>query len=260
MAAPTAWTRLLYAAHRYVTLLAGVQLLLWSAGGLMFSLLDIDDVHGDFERNFAPPPALNMDSVRLSPAEASLRAASAGVSPERVARLSLRERRGRAVYEFWGEKNRPLGAVDASSGEILLRISEAEAKEAALADFTPADAVSHATVRSVELLEGGPPLEFRGGAMPAYRVVMEHPKEPHLYLSAVTGDVLARRNKPWRVFDFFWMLHIMDYGEREDFNHPLLTVMSAFAVLTAATGLALWGWRFVRWKRRPSVPPLKDAR
>jgi hypothetical protein len=46
------------------------------------------------------------------------------------------------------------------------------------------------------------------------------------------------------------MLHIMDYREREDFNHWLLTCMSALAVLTAATGLTLWGIRGRSWLRR----------
>jgi uncharacterized iron-regulated membrane protein len=240
------WKKYLYAAHRWVALIAGVQLLLWSLGGLMFSVLHIDNVHGDHERRFVPPPPVRMENVLLSPGEALALAESAGAASGGVSRASLRERRGRTVYEFFDAKGRPLGAVDAATGEVLLRVSEEEAKRAALDDFTEGH-----TVRSVEFLESEAPLEFRGGAMPVYRVTMEHPKNPRLYVSPVTGDVLARRNAPWRIFDFFWMLHIMDYGGREDFNHPLLTVMSALAVLTAATGLVLWGWRWKRWKGQP---------
>lgn len=239
------WKKYLYAAHRWVALVVGVQLLLWSVGGLMFSILDIDDVHGDLERRFAPPPPVRTENVLFAPAEALARLEEAGVARDSVIRIALRERRGRTVYEFFDAKNRPLGATDAATGEALLHITEEDVRRAALDDF-----IEGYAVRSVEFLEGKAPLEFRGRDMPVYCVTMEHPKEPRLYISPVTGDVLARRNAPWRVFDFFWMLHIMDYGEREDFNHPLLTAMSTLAVLTSATGLVLWGWRWRRWRRR----------
>ena len=76
--------------------------------------------------------------------------------------------------------------------------------------------------------------------MPVYRVILDHPKKPHIYVSPVTGEIITRRNRPWRLFDFFWMLHIMDYGERESFNHLLLTFMSLLAITTSASGLVLW--------------------
>ena len=86
--------------------------------------------------------------------------------------------------------------------------------------------------------------------MPVYQVILDHPKHPHLYVSPVTGAVLKRRNRPWRIFDFLWMLHIMDYRGRENFNHWLLTAMSVLAILTAASGLALWAWRVPRRRKR----------
>ena len=107
---------------------------------------------------------------------------------------------------------------------------------------------------SVELLEDDPPAEYGDKPMPVYRVVLDHPKSPHIYVSPVTGEILSRRNSRWRLFDFFWMLHIMDYRQREDFNHWLLTAMSVLAIVTSASGLALWGTR-VRWRR-----PKRQAR
>jgi uncharacterized iron-regulated membrane protein len=114
-------------------------------------------------------------------------------------------------------------------------------KVVALADFAP-----EAAVLSVTLLEGEPPIEYRGGAMTVYQVILDHPKKPHIYVSPVTGDVLKRRNRLWRVFDFFWMLHIMDYRNRDDINDWLLTTMSLLAILTSASGLVLWWWRVPR--------------
>ncbi|MCH7701380.1 MAG: PepSY domain-containing protein, partial [Planctomycetes bacterium] len=168
----------------------------------------------------------------------------AGVDSASVREIRLRERFARTVFEFLDGSGQPLGAVDAYSGEFMARVSEAEAKEAAIADF-----IHRSPVVSITLLEGEPPSEFRGGPMPVYQVILDHPKNPHLYVSPITGDVLKRRNKVWRLFDFFWMLHIMDYRDRNDFNHWLLTAMSVLAILTSASGLTLWWWRIPRRRK-----------
>ena len=237
------WKKNFYTLHRWVGLSVGVQLLAWSLGGFMFSVLSIDNVRGDVDRNDSSPPPLRLTNVRLTPADAADVAMDSGIRVDSIIQIRLRQRSGRTVFEFVGEEGKPLGAVDAASGEFLSRISGQQAKLAALADFAP-----EASVVSVTLLEGDPPGEYRGGAMPVYRVILDHPKNPHIYVSPVTGEVLKRRNKLWRVFDFFWMLHIMDYRDRNDFNHWLLTTMSLLAILTSASGLALWWWRLPKRK------------
>ena len=60
---------------------------------------------------------------------------------------------------------------------------------------------------------------------------------------------MARRNDDWRFFDFFWMLHIMDYKERENFNNPLLITVSIFALFTVLAGLLLLVLRLQRLVR-----------
>lgn len=238
------WKKNLYVVHRWLGLLVSVQLLAWSVGGFMFSILDIDDVHGDWDRNLEPPPTLRVESAQLTPAEAVRSVERAGVAQGDVARLSLRTRReGNTVYEFADTVERPVATVNAETGEVVRRITEEEARAAARRDFRPS-----VDARSVRFLEEEPPLEYRGNRMPVYQVILDHPKEPHIYVCPVTGDVITRRNNPWRIFDFFWMLHIMDYRQRDDFNHWLLTGMAGLAILTSASGLIMWGTR-VRWRR-----------
>ncbi len=207
----------------------------------MFSVLDIKNVRGDLDRNADASPSLYLQRVRLTPADAASVAKASGIPIDNVTQIRLRERFNRTVFEFFDHDGQPLWAVDAASGEFIPHISEAEAKAAALADFAP-----KVTVASIDFLEGQPPTEYRGGTMPVYRVILDHPKNPHIYVSPVTGEVLKRRNKVWRLFDFFWMLHIMDYRARDDFNHWLLTTMSLLAILTSSSGLVLWCWRLPR--------------
>ena len=73
-----------------------------------------------------------------------------------------------------------------------------------------------------------------------------------LYVAADTGAVTARRSTLWRVFDFFWSLHILDFKNHEDFNTPLLIGASALALIVAITGIIMFpsrlGWN--AWRRR----------
>lgn len=242
------WKQNCYTLHRWVGLIVGLQLLAWSLGGFTFSILSIANVRGEMDLHEKSPPSLRLNSVRLTPGDAAEVASKSGLSAGSFTEVRLRERADRTVYEFLGKEGKALGAVDAVTGEFLVRVSREEAKAVALSDFAP-----EASVVSVILLEGEPPIEYRGGAMPVYQVILDHPKDPHIYVSPITGEVLKRRNKIWRIFDFFWMLHIMDYSGRNNFNHWLLTTMSVLAILTSASGLVLWWWRIgwpVRSRRR----------
>ncbi|MCP2775214.1 hypothetical protein, partial [Salmonella enterica] len=63
-----------------------------------------------------------------------------------------------------------------------------------------------------------------------------------LYIDAQDASVLERRNDTWRVFDVAWMLHIMDYTGREDFNHPLIVTFAIAGLWMALSGLWLLGY------------------
>ena len=87
--------------------------------------------------------------------------------------------------------------------------------------------------------------EYRG-RLPAWRVDFDDKAETTLYVAADNGDVVTRRNRIWRIYDFAWMLHIMDYRDRTDFNQPLLVWASVLAFVVALSGLYLVGitpWR-----------------
>jgi len=231
-----------YALHRWIGLVVSLQLLAWALGGAIFSILPIDDVRGDRERRREPRPALA--AVTLTPADALARAEAARCG-EAVARLVLQMRLGRAMYDVIDPRDRPSCMIDATTGEVRREITADEASLIARADFA-----ADAKVVSISRIEASPPLEYRGKPLPAYQVVLEHPKQPHLYVAAATGEVTARRNGRWRLYDFFWMLHIMDYRERESHNHLLLTFASVLAIVSAMSGVALHGYRWTTARSR----------
>ena len=55
--------------------------------------------------------------------------------------------------------------------------------------------------------------------------------------------------KYWRIFDFFFMLHIMDYDERTDVHNPLLKVAQFTGVVFAITGIWLLFYSFTKRRK-----------
>lgn len=232
--------------HRWMGLVVSLQLLAWSVGGFVFSILDIDDVRGDTNR--AAPELRSLEPMErlVSPHVVSLHLAQ---KAQPITRIELRRRDGKLAYIAY-RGGTPIGAVDAETGKELPAVDSEAAERIALADFRRT-----ARVVSSRLITEDPPGEYRGGALPAHQVLLDDEQDTHIYVSAVTGDVTKRRNDLWRTFDFFWMLHIMDYDQRENFNHPLLSGMSVLAILTSLSGLALWWWRIPLRRTGPrSIP------
>lgn len=234
------WTK----AHRWLSLTAGVQVVLWVLSGAVFVWLDLDDVHGDLEVRSQPP--VRLEAGALSAPEAAAVAAlerkeGRALAPTRLLLTTFGGRQARAVFEGGGGV--PVGLV-AADGSVLTPLDEAAARAVAVADYAPGHLVKSALL--VEAAGG----DYRGDELPVWRVEFDGPKQTRLYVSPRSGKVVARRNDRWRVFDFFWMLHTMDYRDRDDFNHPLIRAAALGALAVVLTGTLLLWQRFVPARRK----------
>ncbi|MGH8442823.1 MAG: PepSY domain-containing protein [Nevskiaceae bacterium] len=212
--------------HRWVGLLVGAQVLLWVLGGFIMSVLQLDAVHGDPERARVSPVALDPAAPRVPLGNLLADPRFAGATA-----ATLQAWHGRVVYRI----ERPSGVqlVNAADGRLLSPLDEAAARAVAATEYAGIGAI--AVVEWVAVAEGGAP-EYRGRELPLWRVRFADARDTTLYISPQTGAVVARRNDLWRAFDFVWMLHIMDYEEREDFNHPLLITTAGTALLFVISG------------------------
>jgi uncharacterized membrane protein YkoI len=235
-----------YIVHRWIGLVISVQLLAWSAGGFIFSVLDIRGVRGEQDSSMLAFSVLDERDKQMLPG--GVRSTLDRPEYANAAYVALLNRGVGPFWEIRDEDARFLVRVDGSGADAGL-LTEEQALDIALRDFLPEAEVLH-----IELIEADPPGEYRGKPMPAYRVVLDHRKRPHIYIDASTGEITARRNRSWRIFDFFWMLHTMDYRGRDDFNHLLLTSASVLAIATSGSGLALWTWRALPKRRRSGRP------
>ena len=82
-------------------------------------------------------------------------------------------------------------------------------------------------------------LAVREHQLPIWQVEFRDEQHSSYYVSGSTGAILERRNDTWRWWDFFWMLHNMDYADRSSFNHPLIITVGIAMAWLAVTGLWL---------------------
>ncbi|KRA74528.1 hypothetical protein ASD78_13780 [Lysobacter sp. Root667] len=217
----TPWMRKL---HKWVGLIVALQFVLWTASGLVMSVLDHETVQGHQHRAHAAKSVRAWPEGTLAPAQLL---AQAGKPVQSVDAAWLQER---PVYRL--SHKSAVWLVDARDGRPLT-IDAALAGALAAADY-----VGDGRPGAPQWMQRAT-LEARGHAGPIWRVDFDDGDGTTLYLSAQDGSILERRNDSWRLFDIFWMLHIMDYTGRQDFNNPLVIMAAAGGLWIALSGVWL---------------------
>jgi uncharacterized iron-regulated membrane protein len=84
--------------------------------------------------------------------------------------------------------------------------------------------------------------EFRGRNLPLYKVISENEKgkEINVYIDPFSGEISAIRSLQWRIWDFMWGIHIMDWVERDNIDNLWLKVFSFIALFTSLSGIILF--------------------
>jgi len=234
--------------HRWLGLLMAVQIIAWMASGLYFSLIPISEIRG--EHLTLPPDGLDSGQLDTLPRPAQIAGLFKNQMGDgwRLAGLSLVSVDGQTLWRVEGENaGQSLTRLVAADGKNFVpRLSEQAVRSRALGLLRfPAEPVSVDWVESVT--EGS---EFRGRTLPVWRVAYAEPESVNLYIDPWTGELLARRTDRWRIFDFLWMLHIMDFDARSDFNHPLLQIASALGLIIALSGVVFWAMTTRLFRRR----------
>ena len=224
--------------HKWVGLIIGLQFLLWAISGTAMALLDMEEVEGG-------PAAQSLTAPAVPNPTAWPRVQQALVGQPATG-LKLRSLPQGPVYQVTTKQGVHL--FSATEGSPVLIDS---AKASSIARSThPKSAPVKSVVALKEL-----PLAVRDHQLPIWQVDFNDARNSSYFISASTGEVLARRNDTWRWWDFFWMLHIMDYSERSSFNHPLIITVGFAMVWLAGTGFwllfrTMWRHDFVALRRR----------
>lgn len=207
--------------HRYFGLVIGIQFIFWTLSGLYFSWTDIDKIHGDQFR---------IEGQTNSGINSQL------LSNIQDTSLDIQSLEFRFINEskyFWinGEL-----LVDANTGITKNGITEVEAKAVASQHILP----EYQLNKIDYLTEVDDHHEYRNLPLPAWVIHYDGDRNIRAYVSALDGSFQRVRYDSWRIFDFLWMMHVMDYQSRDNINNWLLRVFSLLGLITSLSGILLF--------------------
>lgn len=222
--------------HKWIGLVIGLQFLVWAIGGAAMALLDMDEVAGGASAKMAVPP--------LPTGGAAWPHVQQTLAGQPVTAITVR--------------NLPQGQVLEASTPAGVRLFDARDGSAISIDREAAASIARAAHQ-----EGTSPkqvtplgeltLAVREHELPIWQVDFADESRSSYYVSGTTGELLERRNDTWRWWDFFWMLHNMDYAKRTSFNHPLIITVGFAMAWLAVTGF----WLLFRTMWRHDFTPLR---
>jgi hypothetical protein len=215
--------------HIWLGWIVGIPFLLWTVSGVLMVAKPIEEVRGTDLLSEAP--GLPSGLVAVPPA----------IGPRAVETLRLE---ARAVGPRWVVRYADGAArlADPASGRLLPGFTAAEAAREVAARYSGKARIGAVDRTSAE----NPPLDLRR-PVAAWRVTMSD--GTRFYIDAATGEVLARRTRWWRIYDFMWGLHIMDLQTREDSHNPWVIGFGVVALLTTLMALVLLPMSIQRRRR-----------
>jgi len=222
--------------HRYLGVFIGIQFLLWTLGGLYFSWSDMGYIHGDYQRKASP--MLKVSDSLVAPNRV-LENLAAQHPIDQISSIQLIDILGRPCYRVeivHGMHHKQFFLADAISGKLRPALSKVEAVKMATEQF-----VGQPSVTKIDYLSAtNGHHEYRESPLPAYAIRFDHPSKTTVYVATEMGAVTKFRNEKWRIFDFLWMLHTMDYQSRDNIGNLLLRVFSILGLCTIASGFFLF--------------------
>ena len=202
--------------HKYLSLVISIQLLLWTISGIYFAFNKIELVRGEqylIEQN--------VSKLNLKEVESSFSAKDVNfvrrldewiIKVETDSGFSYTDLQGQNLDELNAEEVKEV--VRQSTNLIPLMAQRIDKPE----------------IRA----------EFRGRNLPIFKVATSTTDNINVYVDAFTGEVTAIRSDSWRIWDFLWGAHIIDYSERENINNFLIKILSILALISSLSGIVLF--------------------
>ena len=201
-----------------MSFVVSVQLLLWTISGIYFAFNQIELVRGEQYRQ------TNTISVDFSEIGFKIPEANSIRFIERLNQIGLVLRRGDDT-DYLDMSGKPLSKLSIEEAKSIVSLSTL---------LNPLSAK--------EITNSEPGAEYRGRHLPLFKVrsTNDENEEINVYVDSFSGEIVAIRSAQWRIWDLMWGFHIMDWEERDDFNHWLLKLFSILALVSSITGLLLF--------------------
>ena len=202
--------------HKYLSLIISIQLLLWTISGIYFAFNKIELVRGEQYIVEEKDSALNIENLNISSStkgiEVFKRLNQWVVKVEMDTGFKYQDLLGNEVY-----------ALSPNEAIELVKLKTT---------LSPIDAI--------KINESYARSEFRGRSLPIYKIKTDSSDDTNVYVDVMSGKIVAIRSDSWRVWDFLWGAHIIDYRQRDNINNILLKIFSILALLSSLSGIALF--------------------
>lgn len=205
-------------------MIVGIQVLLWSISGLYMTAIHIDIIHGD--HLVKTPDSHLLSDNQIKPLDKDFLTALGVIK-------SIELKLVNSLPRYLIRTREKLIVIDALTLEPIPAVNEATIRNIANKIYAGKDSISN-----IEKLERYPD-ELGGRKQKIWKVTYDNWLNSTLYFTDDTGTLRGKRSDLWRLFDFFWMLHIMDYDSRSDVNNNLLTIAATVGALMALAGVGL---------------------
>ncbi len=222
--------------HKWLGLLVGLQVLVWLSSGLYMVLLDIDFIHGD-------SLVKNMQQTVTMPQNSAIDISDLRTRYADATAITLTPVMGKSLFTV-STPNETL-LIDPQSGKLISPLDERTAREIARFHFN-----GDAVIKKASLITSDPPMEIQTRRLPLWRIDFNDAYNTSFYVDPFTGTLVTRRFQYWRIFDFMWMLHIMDYQERANAHSLLLKSAQVTGLLFSISGLWLLFYSFPGRRRK----------
>ena len=202
--------------HKYLSLIISIQLLLWTISGIYFAFNKIELVRGEQYIIKDKSSSIEINNLNISSnvknIEIFKRLNQWVVKAEMDAGFKYQDLLGNEVYEL-----SPNQAIEVVKLKTTL---------------SPIDVI--------KINESSARSEFRGRSLPIYKIKTNSSDDTNVYVDIMSGKIVAIRSDSWRIWDFLWGAHIIDYRERDNINNILLKIFSILALLSSLSGIALF--------------------
>jgi Na+-transporting NADH:ubiquinone oxidoreductase subunit F len=210
--------------HKWLGLVIGLQVVLWAVSGVMFAWLDHDAIDAAGSVRTVEPAVLSSTLVKTDPAT------WLGDYPPQ----ELYDVRAILLADRWVWRVELRDRVELRTVEDGARVNVDEPwlRSLALERYAGDGRLIAAT------LQTEPDIASRASG-PVWQAQFDDPERTALYFAADDGRFIAARTATWRLYDFFWMLHTMDYIGRDNFNNPLIITIGMATLWLSISGMLL---------------------
>jgi len=210
--------------HKWLMLFIGLQFMVWAISGVYMVVMDIDYIHGD---SLVSPQVSFIESKDINYSISQLL-----TDYPDAKNIELGTMLEHTVYRF--KLINKVQVLFAKNGALLGPINKAIARDIAKKAY----ADKNSAITEVSLISEQTLRELSPRHLPVWRVNFDDFASSTFYISVHSAKIVTKRHSFWRVFDWMFAFHVMDYVDEAPDN-KLLLLFILFALPASLFGLVL---------------------